>query len=300
MKKLQDLWNSWREVCKTPTATFNNKKNLQKDLKIILLYVLGMVIIEIIHPEENLENFLWGIGIVGFCIFWAVITNHILDLLFFQWTKQPLYKTYGRKLLAFFLVYNLIFSYIFILRFISFSFNLGLFYGEWSWILYWRTLPFGFLIYLMHGIYEYKKAYYERLVQEFNAKDISCKKPADDIQTSLNDSTICFPSERGSIEVSLRDITHITVEEHYLHVNYLIQGVANKIIIRKPLKTMHGELPSLLFLRTHRSHIVNIEHISQIQKEKGFYFSFIYHDQFKLPIGRSYLSQTLSSIQALV
>jgi hypothetical protein len=296
MKKIQNLWNQCNEIWKTPIAYYSTKKNLQNDMKMIFSFALGMVVIEIIHPVESLENLIWGIGIVGFCIFLATITLHILDWLIFQWTKQPLFKTFGRKFIAFFLVYNLIFTYLFVLRLISFSLNIRLFYGEWSWVLYWRTLPFGFSIYLLHSVYEFKKASYERSIQQFNAKISHKKKRSAATQTSLNEPLIRFSTESGSIEVSPQNITHITVEEHYLHVNYLIQGVVKEIVIRKPLKTMHEELPFPLFQRIHRSHLVNIKHISQIQKEKGLYYSFIYQNQFKLPIGRSYLSQTLNSI----
>jgi hypothetical protein len=299
MKKSKDLWNQCIEIWKTPTAHYSTKKNLQNDAKIIFSFALGMVVIEIIHPVESLENLMWGIGIVGFCIFMATITLHILDWLVFHWTKQPLFKTFGRKFIAFFLVYNLIFAYLFVLRLISFSLNIRLFYGEWSWVLYWRTLPFGFLIYLLHSMHEYKKTSYERSIQQFNSK-FSRKKISEDPQITFHDTLICFPLEIGSIEISPQNITHITVEEHYLHINHLVQDVVKEIVIRKPLKTMHEELPYPLFQRIHRSHLVNIKHISQIQKEKGLYFSFIYHNQFKLPIGRSYLSQTLNSIQTLL
>jgi hypothetical protein len=300
MKKLQDLWNHCIEIWKTPVTQYTTKKNLQNDLKIVLFFALGMVIIEIIHPVESLENIIWGIGIVGFCIFMASLTIHILDWLVSRLTNQPLFQNFGHKFVAFYPVYSLIFLYLYILRTISFSLNLGLFYGEWSWVLYWRTLPFGFLIYLIPTIYEYKQTFYERSIQQFNTKNTYGKKRLDDPQTSLKDSLIYLPTEAGSIELSAQDITHITVKEHYLHVNYLTQGVLKEIIIRKTLKTIQEELPYPLFQQIHRSHLVNIEHISQIKKEKRLYFSFVYQDQFKLPIGRSYLSQTLLSVQTLL
>ncbi len=300
MTKLRGLWNHCTEIWKTPIAQYTIKKNLQNDFKIVLFFALGMVIIEIIHPVESLENTIWGIGIVGFCIFLASLTTHVLDWLVLRLTKQPLFKNFGHKFVAFYPIYCLIFLYLYVLRAISFSLDLGLFYGEWSWVLYWRTLPFGFIIYLIPTIYEYKQTFYEQSIQQFNAKNTYDKKRLGVTQTLLIDSVIHLPTETGPIEVSSQDITHITVKEHYLHVNYLNQGMVKEIIIRKTLKTMQEELPYPLFQQIHRSHLVNIEHISQIKKEKRLYFSFVYQDQFKLPIGRSYLSQTLLSIQALI
>jgi hypothetical protein len=70
-------------------------------------------------------------------------------------------------------------------------------------------------------------------IQQFNSK-FSRKKLSEDLQTAIHDTLICFPTEIGSIEVSSQNITHITVEEHYLHINHLVQDVVKEIVIRKP------------------------------------------------------------------
>jgi hypothetical protein len=72
--------------------------------------------------------------------------------------------------------------------------------------------------------------------------------------------------ENGNQAISLADITHITMEDHYCRVSYAAEDRLKNVLIRLPLKEMISQLPVEHFLQTHRSHVVNLAHVSHLAK----------------------------------
>lgn len=73
--------------------------------------------------------------------------------------------------------------------------------------------------------------------------------------------------KNGNGIINLADITHITVEDHYCRINYSTEKGLKNEMIRLPLKEMMQRLPNDFFIQIHRSHVVNVGHISHLAKE---------------------------------
>jgi len=95
----------------------------------------------------------------------------------------------------------------------------------------------------------------------------------------------------GNGAIALADITHVTVEDHYCRVNYTSgQGLKSEMI-RLPLKEMLHKLPDDHFLRIHRSHVVNREHISRLARCGRDHKVVLHGVDVELPISRSRFKQ---------
>jgi len=93
--------------------------------------------------------------------------------------------------------------------------------------------------------------------------------------------------ENGNETIALADITHVTVEDHYCRINYSAgNGLISKMI-RLPLKEMLLKLPREHFMKIHRSHVVNIGHISRLTKTGRDHKVLLQHFDVELPISRS-------------
>lgn len=300
-----DWWEQWKTILNTPMKSFNPRKHVFTSFKGALLFGLGIVIIEINHPTTTLENTFASIVIIGFCIFGASIGVGLINWGSLVVSKKTLFRTFAHSFGAFLLLYLLGFAIFYFLRIASDALHWGLFYGEWNWkilwTLIWRNFPFALFIYTVFIVFEYKKIMFEREIQQVNASLSSKKEFSNRYSSDQSYPPLSFPSDGFNIAIAPNDITHITVQEHYLYIHFHAQestegASLKKIMIRKPLREMVEELPKALFLRIHRSHIVNIAHITKLKRMNGRYFVFIYQDQFSLPVSRSYLSQTLSYV----
>lgn len=91
----------------------------------------------------------------------------------------------------------------------------------------------------------------------------------------------------GNGAIALADITHVTVEDHYCRICYASDAGPKSEMVRLPLKEMMRKLPPAHFLRIHRSHVVNVRHISKVAR-KGRDRRLVLHPHGEqLPVSRS-------------
>ncbi len=107
-----------------------------------------------------------------------------------------------------------------------------------------------------------------------------CKKGL--LEGSLN-----WENENGSVSVPLANITHITVEDHYCRVNYSTGNGLKSKMIRLPLKEMLLKLPQDYFIKIHRSHVVNSDHVSRLKKKGRDHKVVLRNVGVELPLSRS-------------
>lgn len=108
-----------------------------------------------------------------------------------------------------------------------------------------------------------------------------------DRSATLVDGILNFQENNGDTAIAFADITHVTVEDHYCNINYVNNSGINNKMIRLPLKEMMLKLPTDHFLRIHRSHVVNVSHISHLNKCGRDYKIILHNQQTELPISRS-------------
>ncbi|MEM9895436.1 MAG: response regulator [Bacteroidota bacterium] len=91
-------------------------------------------------------------------------------------------------------------------------------------------------------------------------------------------------------KVTFSEIAWVNPDGNYSFVH--LKG-GSKFVVRMPLKDFHAQLPKDRFLRTHRSYIVNVEHISAINSNNVFV------DGNEIPLGKSFRDILLSQLRKL-
>jgi DNA-binding LytR/AlgR family response regulator len=95
-----------------------------------------------------------------------------------------------------------------------------------------------------------------------------------------NDDTIFLKTEYRIVKVSISDIRYVEAMSEYLKVH--IEGDSKPIITLLSMKKMEERLPSY-FMRIHRSYIINLNKIQEVNKNRVIMDSNTY-----LPIGDMY------------
>ncbi|MCS4054368.1 LytR/AlgR family response regulator transcription factor [Salinibacter ruber] len=94
---------------------------------------------------------------------------------------------------------------------------------------------------------------------------------------------------RRLIRVALKDIQWIKAQGDYM----LVQAESDRYMINSTMKELDEKLPSSQFIRIHRSHIVRIDQIKDIEDTT------LIIDGKMLPIGPSYQDELIERIQTL-
>ena len=100
---------------------------------------------------------------------------------------------------------------------------------------------------------------------------------------SNEDDTIFLKTEYRIVKVRISDITHVEAMSEYLKV--YVENEPKPIITLLSMKKMEEHLPDH-FMRIHRSYIVNLNKISEVNKTRV-----IISDDVRLPIGEMYRDQ---------
>jgi len=119
-------------------------------------------------------------------------------------------------------------------------------------------------------------------------KDKSVIQPIDE----ENDKLI-IPSSQGFEVINIGKIVRLEAEGSYTII--VIMGEKNKIISRT-LKDFEETLPQAIFIRTHKSHIINIKYIKDYSKLNGYHVNMI--DGSKVEISRRKATEFLQKVKA--
>lgn len=82
------------------------------------------------------------------------------------------------------------------------------------------------------------------------------------------------------LKITLTDIVYIEGLKDYIKIH--LKSTQRPVVTRMPVKTIEEQLPSLEFIRIHRSYIVSVAFITAIRK------SSVFIDALELPVGDSY------------
>ena len=104
--------------------------------------------------------------------------------------------------------------------------------------------------------------------------------PASDISLTSNDNVLFLKTDYRIVKVSIPDIRYIEGMSEYLKV--WIEGEAKPIITLLSMKKIEERLPDY-FMRIHRSYIINLEKIQEVNKNRVIMDADTY-----LPIGDLY------------
>lgn len=128
-------------------------------------------------------------------------------------------------------------------------------------------------------------------VEKLRQKDQSINQRLMSLMSSINnkdEEKIALSSSEGWSFWKLKDILRLESSSNmttFFHVS------GDKIMVSKTLKEFENTLPKDRFFRTHQSHMVNRQHISQVLREDGGYA--LLPNKTKVPISRRKLPDFL-------
>ncbi len=108
---------------------------------------------------------------------------------------------------------------------------------------------------------------------------------------TVDDKPIRFESGRTDFTLSAESIRNIVVEDHYCYVHYQHDDGYAKRDLAMPLRDVQSLLPST-FLQVHRSHIVNLKHITTVRR-KNRNIRLILDSGYEVPVSRHRLDEVL-------
>ena len=115
-------------------------------------------------------------------------------------------------------------------------------------------------------------------------------KAAQSVEMRQDDEDIYVKSDGKIVRLKLDSILFVEALSDYVIINTLDR----KLIVHSTMKGMEGKLPSGDFIRVHRSYILNIKKIDEIQDA-----SVLMSQQKIIPIGASYRNQFLEKLNVL-
>ena len=100
---------------------------------------------------------------------------------------------------------------------------------------------------------------------------------------------LCINLKEGMEIVSITDIIRLESDSNYTTV-CTVDG--RKILVSRTMKLIEEELPNSLFIRCHKSHVVNVENIKTIRKT-----SLILDTGKEIPISRQKYKEVMTKIE---
>ena len=107
---------------------------------------------------------------------------------------------------------------------------------------------------------------------------------------NLLDDTIFFKTEHKVVKVHMHDIRYVEGMSEYLKI--YVEG-QRPIVVLLSMKRIEERLPAVKFMRIHRSYIVNLQKIQEVNKNRVI----LDNDTF-LPIGDSYRDKFVGYLNA--
>ncbi len=108
--------------------------------------------------------------------------------------------------------------------------------------------------------------------------------------------TIILEKGKDIIRLNLNEITHISVEDHYLRIFINKNDQKDMLFIKMSLKKIKEKLPKHDFFHIHRSHIANKSFIKHLKKSGNNYTLALNDLQTSLPVSR----QRVSTIKSML
>lgn len=107
--------------------------------------------------------------------------------------------------------------------------------------------------------------------------------------------------QSGSSQIILEkdSICHVTVEDHYCHIHTLEEGGAKSYFVKSSLADLLEKLPKSHFIQIHRSHVVNMRAIRQLEKMSRASRVYLKSDVM-LPVSRHRLSEVMARIESRI
>lgn len=96
--------------------------------------------------------------------------------------------------------------------------------------------------------------------------------------------------EYALVKIPIRDVTHVEGMKDYVKI--FLSTQAKPVLTRSTLKAIEEKLPAILFMRVHKSYIVNLDKIESIRSHQ------IYIGRFEIPVSEGNMEELLRRLDS--
>jgi len=148
--------------------------------------------------------------------------------------------------------------------------------------------------YSEHALESYKVKAVDYLLKPFGLEEFQVaaakvkeqydlRHATDSVSEADKEGTIFFKADYKVVRVDVADIRYVEGMSEYLKIH--VSGESSPVIVLLSMKKLEERLPSSMFMRIHRSYIVNLSRIREISRGRV-----LIDDGVSLPVGDLYKS----------
>jgi two-component system LytT family response regulator len=112
------------------------------------------------------------------------------------------------------------------------------------------------------------------------------------VQSQSGLESIALPTHDGFTMVHINDIIYLNAESNYTWVHLVQQ---KKYLVTKTLKDLEDMLRFPQYFRSHKSHLVNLNHVDRYVRGQGGYL--VMKDQLQIPVARAQKTELLRMLK---
>ena len=312
MKPFEDL----RDYLSTPSPPQDFKERLGIGFKIFL--IVGSVVFVIFQFNPRFSFifslfYAWIVVGLSFGVtFWVL--GEIEERWLRRWTGE---MNYGKQWVIVFFQFLICWKIYLMIE----AFCIPLLFPEYfakierdePFLHFLRVLPIWFIVTYLIFEMEIKKTLTQSLQQAQQINRLLAQKnqelSASDASVHADEGTNSSPRSSSGVKkfqifrnnqteaLDPAVISHISVEEHYSSIFVKTAKEVEEIQVRLSLKEALNQLPPDSFVRIHRSHVINLSHVSHVEQTARSYQIFLGDNDFVLPLSRHRVSQVLPVLQ---
>ena len=134
------------------------------------------------------------------------------------------------------------------------------------------------------GMNDFQRAA-QRVKERYDRQNTATISPVD------TDDALFLKTEYKVVRISISDIRYVEGMSEYLKI--FVEGRVKPVIVLLSMKKMEENLPAGTFMRIHRSYIINLRKIQEVNKNRV-----IMDEETYLPIGDNYKEQFTQWLQS--
>ncbi len=321
MKELNQVWYiqmiaELREYFSTPSTPYDFTQRLQEGIKIFA--IIGSIVFVVLQftPRFSILFSLFYAWIIVALSFGGVMwfLREIEVRFLGRWFGE---MNYGKQWLLVFTKFLIGWGVYIVVEGIAipptFPEYLDMPEGRQNFIHFLRVLPIWFIVTYMIFQMEIKKTLAKNLEQarqinqlldqrsrefsSFGTAILAQENSNAPRPSSAESQKFKFSRNNQIEELNPEIISHISVEEHYSSIFVKTVKDVEEIQVRLSLKEALNQLPQDSFIRIHRSHVINLSHVSHIEQTARSYQIFLGDNEFALPLSRHRVPQVLPVLQ---
>ena len=253
--------------------------NIERKIKYVLLFFVSIFIVvnigvDFFTAKSQNYSFYFSEALI-FSSYWLLFVP--LVQLFLKFVK----RTYG------FVKHFMIFTIVVLIHSLTYPFLVWLFSKIYYYhtFEYFQTFRFGLSAYLIKTliIYAFILLSYSIFKIQRNFNNFNSEKNIEpEIQNYI--SSIIVLDNTRKVIINVEDIFYFSANSPYVNIFHN----QKKYLHSETLKSLEKKLNAQLFVRIHKSHIVNVTKISSLQSRKNGDYDITLSDSTSLRVSRNY------------